>query len=242
MRSFFLIPAIAALTLALSGCEVQPVVSAPATPATPATGAPAEIVPIESAQDDASEPPASAPPTDVVPEIAAETPVPANSAGGDDATETADADTPGDTEADEAVETPSDAQPTETVTAAVDATEGEASPDPAPETESAAAPKVTELALAAPPPPPPAELTPSALVGSSLADLQSRLGPADFTRREGRMETWQYRLDICVVDYFLFPNNDGTRVVGWAWRAPVVGDPVDALACRRSLAGRDSAS
>ena len=75
-----------------------------------------------------------------------------------------------------------------------------------------------------------------------MVDLQTRLGTADFKRREGQMETWQYRLDICVVDYFLFATADGTRVVGWAWRAPVVGDPINALACRRSLASRDNAS
>ena len=69
-----------------------------------------------------------------------------------------------------------------------------------------------------------------------------RLGDADFTRTEGQMETWQYRFDICVVDYFLFAQEGDHEVVSWAWRALTVGETVDALACRRALAARDSAS
>jgi len=72
--------------------------------------------------------------------------------------------------------------------------------------------------------------------------LQSRLGEADFTRTEGAVETWQYRFETCVVDYFLVVDSDVARVVSWAWRAPVIGAQVDEKACRRALAGRDSAS
>ena len=72
--------------------------------------------------------------------------------------------------------------------------------------------------------------------------LRSRLGEADFTRDEGEMKTWQYRFDTCVVDYFLLAEGDVARVVGWAWRAPVIGVEIDETACRRALAGRDSAS
>ena len=76
----------------------------------------------------------------------------------------------------------------------------------------------------------------------SYAGLQARLGDADFTRQEGNMETRQYRFDICVVDYFLFPKDGSHRIVSWAWRAPLVGDAFDEQACRRALATRDSAS
>ena len=72
--------------------------------------------------------------------------------------------------------------------------------------------------------------------------LQSRLGEADFTRAEGEVETWQYRFETCVVDYFLVTDSDTARVVSWAWRAPVIGAQVEETACRRALAGRDSAS
>ena len=72
--------------------------------------------------------------------------------------------------------------------------------------------------------------------------LQSRLGEADITRTEGKVETWQYRFETCVVDYFLIVDSDAAMVVSWAWRAPVIGAQVDEAACRRALAGRDSAS
>ncbi|GIS12324.1 MAG: hypothetical protein CM15mP115_14750 [Alphaproteobacteria bacterium] len=72
--------------------------------------------------------------------------------------------------------------------------------------------------------------------------LRSRLGEADFTRTEGEVKTWQYRFDTCVVDYFLVVDSDAARVVSWAWRAPVIGAQIDETACRRALAGRDSAS
>jgi len=72
--------------------------------------------------------------------------------------------------------------------------------------------------------------------------LRTRLGAADFTRREGQMETWQYRLEMCVVDYFLSPKGGGREIVSWAWRSPMVGESIDALACRRALAARDDSS
>ena len=103
---------------------------------------------------------------------------------------------------------------------------------------------VTDLALLAPPPPPPppAELVPSSLLGFSPEQLRARLGEADFTRQEGDMKTWQYRLSDCVVDYFLFPQEGVIRVASWAWRAPVIGLDIDAVACRRALAERDTDS
>ena len=101
-------------------------------------------------------------------------------------------------------------------------------------------PQTGDLAMAAPPPPP--ELAPSSLVGISVPMLQSRLGEADFTRTEGEVETWQYRFETCVVDYFLVVDSDTAKIVSWAWRAPVIGAQVDETACRRALAGRDSAS
>ena len=107
-------------------------------------------------------------------------------------------------------------------------------------------PQTGDLAMAAPPPPPPPppppELAPSSLVGISVPMLQSRLGEADFTRTEGEVETWQYRFETCVVDYFLVVDSDTAKIVSWAWRAPVIGAQVDKTACRRALAGRDSAS
>ena len=99
------------------------------------------------------------------------------------------------------------------------------------------------LALAAPPPPPPPppppELDPQTLLGLDEDGLRRRLGDADFSRTEGGMETRQYRLGECVVDYFLFTQDGSPRIVAWAWRTPVIGDTVDALSCRRALAARE---
>ena len=106
-------------------------------------------------------------------------------------------------------------------------------------------PQKGDLAMAAPrppPPPPPPELAPSSLIGISIPMLQSRLGQADFTRTEGGVETWQYRFKTCVVDYFLVVDSDATKIVSWAWRAPVISEQIDETACRRALAGRDAAS
>ena len=72
--------------------------------------------------------------------------------------------------------------------------------------------------------------------------LRSRLGEADFTRTEGEAETWQYRFETCVVDYFLVVDSDTAKIVSWAWRAPVIGALVNETACRRALADRDTAS
>ena len=80
------------------------------------------------------------------------------------------------------------------------------------------------------------------MIGISIPMLQSRLGEADFTRNEGGVETWQYRFDTCVVDYFLIVESGAATVVSWAWRAPVIGASVDETACRRALAGRNAAS
>ena len=55
------------------------------------------------------------------------------------------------------------------------------------------------------------------------------------------METRQYQLAECVVDYFLFPTDGGPQIVAWAWRSAVIGGAMDAVACRRALAARDIA-
>ena len=101
----------------------------------------------------------------------------------------------------------------------------------------------TDLALATPPPPPPPppppELAPQALIGLDTEGLQQRLGDADFKRREGPVETWQYRFPICVIDYFLYSDATKPEVRNWAWRSPVIGGTLDSVACRRALAKRE---
>lgn len=272
MRSLLLIPAVAALSLVLSACEVQPVVNNTAPPAAPSKVV--ETVPAQPAgssvevsedtfdtatTDEGAEADANAE-TTLKAEVEAEAETEAEAAvdtkgdaGGatepasdDPAAKTVLAET-ADMEASAASDTTAaEGEPEAAATLTASTVAESAEPAEASETTTdvveEALPAVTELALAPPPPPPPAELTPSSLVGVSSTTLQTRLGTADFTRREGQMETWQYRLDICVVDYFLFPKADKHEIVSWAWRAPTVGESVDALACRRALAIRDSGS
>ena len=127
----------------------------------------------------------------------------------------------------------------------------ETGPEANPETDlepglmEEAAPATTELALAAPPPPPPPpppELAPQALIGLDVQGLQQRLGDADFKRREGPVETWQYRFPTCVVDYFIYADQANPAIRSWAWRSPVIGGGLDVVACRRALADRDRAN
>ena len=132
--------------------------------------------------------------------------------------------------------------PVRTLAEALD--EALAEPDVEPETDivEEAVPATTELALAAPPPPPPPpppELAPEALVGLDARGLRQRLGDADFKRREGPVETWQYRFRTCVVDYFVYAEDADPAVRKWVWRSPVIGGGLDVVACRRALAERD---
>ena len=233
MRSCLPIPALAVLALALAGCEVQPVVSNPAPP--PAVQAETPTVETPLAETKVAETGSKAGDVAGVSKIVSEAEPEAAIEGTDAVADTvAEQDDP-------AAETGDDSQPgpTETVTA-------QAAPTAtAEERAEQELPQTGDLAMAAPPPPPPPpppELAPSSLIGISIPMLQSRLGEADFTRNEGGVETWQYRFDTCVVDYFLIVESGAATVVSWAWRAPVIGASVDKTACRRALAGRNAAS
>lgn len=249
----FLSVGLAALTLA--ACEVQPVVTAPATPETTAT--PAVTVP-ETTTPETTSDASSVSVQDTAPEVTAEaeteavaeaapdptpdqTPEQApepNTEVGPEQPGAAD-DTAGENGAGDVVVTEDVASDVVTGDAAgSDTASSDTTSDTAAEEQA-----VTELALAAPPPPPPpppAELEPASLVGVLPDRLRARLGDADFARQEGNMKTWQYRFASCVVDYFLFPEEGVTRVAGWSWRAPVIGMEVDSTACRQAMARRDS--
>ena len=248
MRSSLPIPALAFLALALAGCEVQPVVSnitpPPAvqaeTPAAETAVAETTVAETGSGTGDGAgvpeivseaEPETAIEETDAVADTAAEQ--------DDAAAETADTGRADPAEPETAPAIPvATAEDTGEVASVAQTGAGEQAEEELPQTG--------DLAMAAPPPPPPPppppELAPSSLVGSSVPMLRSRLGEADFTRTEGEVETWQYRFETCVVDYFLVVDSDTAKIVSWAWRAPVIGAQVDETACRRALAGRDSAS
>ncbi|ADE39845.1 hypothetical protein [Candidatus Puniceispirillum marinum] len=92
-----------------------------------------------------------------------------------------------------------------------------------------------------PPPPPPAEFKPHTVLSKPDTVLLSVLGAADIIRTEGVVKIWQYRLDRCVFDFFLTPDNslnaDGRYAVrDWAYRATTLGATANELICRRALA------
>ena len=253
MRSSLPIPALAFLALALAGCEVQPIISNIAPPpAVQAEMPTAETTVAETGSETGYG--TGAP--EIVSEAEPETAIKEMDAVADTAAE----------QDDPAMETADTGQAdsTEPVTApAIPAATAEDTGEVAGVAQTGAReraeeelPQTGDLAMAAPPTPPPPkpppptppppplppELAPSSLIGISIPMLQSRLGEADFTRTEGEVETWQYRFETCVVDYFLVAESDTARVVSWAWRAPVIGALVNETACRRALADRDTAS
>ena len=264
MRSSLPIPALAFLALALSGCEVQPVVSnVTPPPAVQAVTPPAEtIVTKTTVTETGSQTGDGAGVIEIVSEAEPATAIEETGAVADTAAEQDDpaAETADTGQADSTKPVTAPATP-----AAKAGDAGEVAGKVAGVVQTGAGeqaeeevPRTGALAMAAPPPPlllppppprppppptpTPPELAPSSLIGISIPVLQSRLGEADFTRTEGEIETWQYRFETCVVDYFLVVDSEAARIVSWAWRAPVIGVQVDETACRRALAGRDAAS
>ena len=241
MRSCLPIPALAVLALALAGCEVQPVVSNPAPPPAVQTETPIAETPI--AETPVTETPVAETSSETggtadIPETASETEPEAAIQEPDTVADTQAAQ---DSPAAETGETPA---ATAEEPGEVSGEVSEIAQAGAEEQAEQELPQSGDLAMATPPPPPPPppELAPSSLIGSSVPMLQSKLGEADFTRSEGGVETWQYRFETCVVDYFLIVESGTTTVVSWAWRAPVIGAPIDEISCRRALAGRKAAS
>jgi len=49
-------------------------------------------------------------------------------------------------------------------------------------------------------------VTPEAFLGLEAGMLMLRLGPPDFTRRDGPVQVWQYHSASCMADLFLYPH------------------------------------
>ena len=94
---------------------------------------------------------------------------------------------------------------------------------------------VPEIVPPAPPSPPP-EFKPHTVLAKPDSVLLSLLGTADIIRTEGQVKIWQYRLDSCVFDFFLTPENGIYAVRDWAYRASILGTKANELICRRALA------
>jgi len=81
----------------------------------------------------------------------------------------------------------------------------------------------------------PNPLNPDSLVGLNLTDLGRQLGWPDFERSDADVMIWQYALDACITDFFLYLDGEDYVVTAWDWRAPVVGVELDSNECATEL-------
>jgi hypothetical protein len=85
------------------------------------------------------------------------------------------------------------------------------------------------------PPKTPEPIHPQTIVGQSINDLGTHLGPPDFERSDADVVIWQYRLAACVTDFYLYPDGDDYVVTGWAWRPPFVNQAMDEEICQKQI-------
>jgi hypothetical protein len=103
-------------------------------------------------------------------------------------------------------------------------------------TDIAGTPEIVEPQIPIKPPAGPAQLYPVMKLGMSLQELTTVLGEADFQRVEGPVKIWQYQTEICVLDFYLYPQDGDYIITHWDWRSPIVGAEFDIYACRVELA------
>jgi len=106
-------------------------------------------------------------------------------------------------------------------------------------TDIAGAPEIVEPQIPIKPPAGPAQLYPAMKLGMSLQELAAALGEADFQRVEGPAKIWQYQTEICVLDFYLYPQDGDYIITHWDWRSPIVGAEFDIYACRVALARKE---
>ena len=87
----------------------------------------------------------------------------------------------------------------------------------------------------APPTLAPPTLEPGSMVGLDGGQLEGRLGLPDYRRVEDTVQVWQYRLENCVVDFVLYPDDSVHRITAWNGRHRVNGRNYDHDACSREL-------
>ena len=81
--------------------------------------------------------------------------------------------------------------------------------EPLPPTFVAAIDRSPEPEPVAPSPPPPIDARPSQLMGLGAADVTALLGAPGFVRTEADAQVWQYAIDGCVLDIYLYPDEAG---------------------------------
>ena len=105
-------------------------------------------------------------------------------------------------------------------------------PPPRPAVRPKPKPKIARAPTPAPPPPP-IDDDPKRLFGMGGHGVAALLGPANYVRREGPAEVWQYRAEACVLDVYLYKDNGMLAVAHVDLRAR----PNAALPPRRCFRG-----
>ena len=83
------------------------------------------------------------------------------------------------------------------------------------------------------------EINPRLFLDKPIEDITVVLGPADFTRIEGKMGIWQYRQAQCVVDFFFYLEGADSRPIqrtaALDIRNRIIGQPLNEKNCREAL-------
>ena len=84
----------------------------------------------------------------------------------------------------------------------------------------------------------PKTFDPATIIGFSTPILVYNLGRANMVRKEGPIEVWQYQFVSCVVDFFLYPIDEGSSQLilkSWNMRSTIIGDHLDRGSCRDEI-------
>ncbi len=87
----------------------------------------------------------------------------------------------------------------------------------------------------------PIDTNPQRMLGADAEGLAARLGEPARRRREAAAQVWQYRLQTCVLDVVLYPEN-GTPVIAHLDARDRQGAPVATRGCLRRLLERRAAA
>ena len=72
------------------------------------------------------------------------------------------------------------------------------------------------------------ERDPERLLHMNRRTISSLLGKPEFVRQEATARVWQYRIDRCVLDLFLYDEANEHRVIHYEFRPTMAGlDPID---------------
>lgn len=83
--------------------------------------------------------------------------------------------------------------------------------------------------------------TPASLVGLSAEEVASLIGPPKWRRRESPAQVWQYQGTACILDVYLYEEEDGARVVYAEARSDSL-QPVSLAACLERIEAERRAS